>query len=369
MEEINESLYLKVLNFDDTKRKEWMANRNAYAVLFELTAKCNFNCIHCYLQNCHKATDLSTSRIKKILDILYDKGILFLTLTGGEIFTRKDFLEIYIYAKKKGFLVELFTNGYLLNDDIISVLAEYPPILVSISIYGSNNETYKKITGISGAYDKVIENCIKLKAAGIRTALKSPILTYTVDEMENMKKTAEEIGLKIVYSFEIHGTTDGSDIPINYQAGLSEALRYEFNDYFSKGKKTFIEDINISTDALQRDKYVYTCNVAMNSFVIDYTGNMLPCMKLRHKGKSIFEYDYDTIWEKFAIYKKQIASCNYVCKKCDSIYFCDICPAEMDYRYGDAEHRECRDCKAAKIRKAFYCEEIDYDEAIRLADL
>ena len=369
MEELNESLHAKLLNFDETRRIEWMNARKTYAVLFELTSGCNFNCVHCYLQNHHVKEMLSLDEIKQILDILYEKGILFITFTGGEILTRKDFADIYLYAKKKGFLVELFTNGYLFNDKIIEMLQEYPPLLVSISIYGGNNDTYQKITGITGAFDKVVENCRKLKQAGVRTALKSPIMVDTMNEMDQMQKMADEIGLQIVFSFDIHEAIDGSDVPKDFQTKLSTALKYEFDDYDSRGNGTPRRDYVAETKAIQNDKHIYTCNVAMNSFVIDYTGNMLPCMKLRHKGINLLNNQFDEIWEQFAVYKEYVASADYVCKKCDSVYFCDVCPAEMDFKYGDMEHRDCSVCKASHIRKAFYCGEVDYDEAIRMADL
>ncbi|MBR5800434.1 MAG: radical SAM protein [Lachnospiraceae bacterium] len=234
MEELNESLYSQVLKFDETTRTRWMNERKAYAVLFELTSKCNFNCVHCYLQNFHVPDELTTEQVKNILDILCEKGILFLTLTGGEILARRDFLEIYLYAKKKGFLVELFTNGYLFSDEIILALQEYPPLLVSISLYGANDNTYEKITGIKGAFSVVKENCYKLKNAGVRVALKSPILTYTLFEMQDMKQVADEMGLQIVFSFDIHDTIDGSEKPREYQTKLSDALRYEFDERIQK---------------------------------------------------------------------------------------------------------------------------------------
>ena len=137
--------------------------KNPFSVLFELTPKCNLNCIHCYLQNVHSAEQLNYEEITKILDILYEKGILFLTLTGGEILLRKDFLDIYLYAKKRGFLVELFSNGLLFSDDIINVLQKYPPLYIDITLYGACEETYRKVTKIHGAFDKVLANCRKIK--------------------------------------------------------------------------------------------------------------------------------------------------------------------------------------------------------------
>ena len=370
MEEINESLYDRILDFDSTRKAEWMRNRKPYAVLFELTPRCNFGCIHCYLQNNHNDKDvLSTEQIKDILDVLCEKGILFITFTGGEILSRSDFCDIYLYAKKKGFFVELFTNGYLLSAEIIKILQEYPPLLVSISLYGATDEIYHKVTGVQGAFTKVIANCRKLVDAGIRISLKSPILSITEPEMEQMQKVAESLGQKIVFSFEIHGTINGTNEPLDYRTSLKSMLEYEFKDYLSRISEAEVDKIEDNTRKLQNDPHIFNCNVAMNSFVIDYNGNMLPCMKLRHKGVSLFENQFDEIWENFKVYKEYLVSSANICKKCDAIYFCDTCPAEKDFICGDYEKRDCNDCKAAKIRELFYKGKIDYDEAIKMADL
>lgn len=156
MVENNEKMYLELLDFDTDKKEKWVKQRLPYSVLFELTARCNMNCVHCYLQNVHDTKELSYDKIIEIIDILYEKGIVFLTFTGGEILLRKDFVDIYLYAKKKGFLVELFTNGYLFDDKIIDVLAEYPPLLVDISLYGASENTYRKVTGLQNAFARVI---------------------------------------------------------------------------------------------------------------------------------------------------------------------------------------------------------------------
>lgn len=370
MKEINEELHVQLLNFDSEKRKKWMQNRCPFSVLFELTPVCNMSCIHCYLQKHHSEQILSYSQIIKIIDILYEKGIIFLTLTGGEIFTRKDFLDIYIYAKKKGFLVELFTNGYLVNETMIHVFKEYPPLLVDVSLYGASEATYQKITGISGAFERVISNCEKLKNAGIRVSLKSPIMSDTLPELEHMKQLAKKLEVPFVYTFEITPTIDRDESPQSYQVPLETALSYEFENYFDqlrRGDRKNISNYNeIMNDLIARD-CVYFCNVALNSFVIDYQGRMCPCMKLRHKGISLLDTNFDEIWEQFAVYSRKKASPKYICSSCEAKYYCDICPAEMDFLYGDEEFRPENACKIAEIRKAFYEKEVTYDEALQIA--
>lgn len=367
MVENNEKMYLELLDFDTDKKEKWVKQRLPYSVLFELTARCNMNCVHCYLQNVHDTKELSYDKIIEIIDILYEKGIVFLTFTGGEILLRKDFVDIYLYAKKKGFLVELFTNGYLFDDKIIDALAEYPPLLVDISLYGASENTYRKVTGLQNAFARVIQNCKKLKKAGIRVSLKSPIIDLTYPEIKDMQMLADKLQIPFVYTFEICNTIDRQDMPKMHQISLNKALEYEFANHYKqiqtegrKSKSNYDEIIN----ELRTNEKVYSCNVAVNSFAVDYNGKMCPCMKLRHRGIKLEKNNYEKIWSDFKKYSAQIATMDYKCKGCEALYYCDVCPAEMDFLYNDPEYRPENACKCAYIRKAFYENKISFDEAL-----
>ena len=90
----------------------------------ELTYRCNNKCVHCYCnlpENDEHAMqdELTTEEIKKLLDDLASMGSIWLLITGGEPLLRPDFEEIYLHAKKKGFLITLFSNGTLINENII----------------------------------------------------------------------------------------------------------------------------------------------------------------------------------------------------------------------------------------------------------
>ncbi|MGI6500019.1 MAG: radical SAM protein [Anaerostipes sp.] len=362
-----ENRYMEILDFDETKRKEWIEGRKPFSVLFELTSKCNFNCIHCYLQNNHIEDLLSYEKIIEIIDILYEKGILFLTFTGGEILTRKDFIDIYMYAKRKGFLVELFSNGYLFTDEILNVLKEFPPLLVDISLYGSSDETYEKVTGVKGAFTRVVENCKKLINHGIRISLKSPIITPILNELEKMKDIADEMGIPFVYSFEICATIDRDETPKELQVPLKCILKYEFENYYDQinnGERKAGEVNRTKIEELSKITKVYSCNVAKNSFVIDYQGRMCPCMKLRNQGIKLQKSNYQDIWNDFNRFAYIEASSKYKCKGCEDRYYCDVCPAEMEFLYGDAEYRPNIICKSAEIRRKFYEQKMTFEEAL-----
>src|SRR5579859_2454311 len=128
-------------------------------VSIEITRRCPLTCLHCY-NNLPmgdlgaKNHELTTAEHKQLLDELHAAGTLWILYTGGEIFARKDFLEIYTYAKQKGFLITLFTNGTLIDEKVADYLAQYRPLGIEITLYGATKETYERLTGITGSYER-----------------------------------------------------------------------------------------------------------------------------------------------------------------------------------------------------------------------
>ncbi len=349
MRDISEVIQESVLDFDSDRRIKWEQERKPYSVIFELTPKCNMNCIHCYLQDSHLEEQLSTEEIFELLDLLCDRGILFITFTGGEVFTRKDFLDIYMYAKRKGFFVEIFTNGSLITDSIIKVLKEYPPILVDISLYGACEETYRSVTGLEGAFSKVITNCKKLTDAGIRTALKSPILTVTYDELPEMKALAQSLGIQFRPSFEIITTIEGNAKTKGLELPVDVVLEYEFNE-----RRTRTQKLNDNEERFGKPDDLFRCKIGVTGFVIDYKGNICPCMKFRHKGQKLTRNNFDDIWRSYGEYKKLKYPEGHKCLACKAIDYCDVCPAEMDFLKNDMYYRCDSNCAYANKRYQFY---------------
>ena len=130
------------------------ANLVPLQACLELTYRCNIRCEHCYIPHRSGEGELSTDEWKRVIEQVTEAGCLFLLISGGEPFLRRDALEIYLHAKRNGLLVTLFTNGTMITPRIAEVLAEYPPFAVEVSVYGATRETYRSVTRVAGAYDQ-----------------------------------------------------------------------------------------------------------------------------------------------------------------------------------------------------------------------
>src|SRR5579862_6322496 len=93
------------------------------AVQLDLTYRCNEKCVHCYLDH-EDHGEMNTAEIKHLLDEMAAAGVLLLTLSGGEIFLRKDFFEILEHARALTFSVRLKTNAILVREREAERLAE-----------------------------------------------------------------------------------------------------------------------------------------------------------------------------------------------------------------------------------------------------
>ena len=125
----------------------------------EITHRCPLACAHCYNNlpvGDREALrrELSTDELRRIIDEIADAGCLWLLFTGGEIFARKDFLEIYTHAEQRGLLVSLFTNGTQVTPAIADYLAIWRPFAIEITLYGRTRETYERLTGVPGSFDR-----------------------------------------------------------------------------------------------------------------------------------------------------------------------------------------------------------------------
>jgi len=149
----------------------------------------------------------------------------WLLYTGGEIFARKDFLEIYTYAKQKGFLITLFTNGTLLTEAIADYLAQWPPFAIEITLYGRTRETYEALTAIPGSYDRCCAGSNCCASEGFPLKLKTVATSINKHEVLAMRQFAEEeLGVEFKMDGQINPRIDCSQSPLAVRLAPEEVV-------------------------------------------------------------------------------------------------------------------------------------------------
>lgn len=314
--------------------------RYPYSATFEVTDRCNFACVHCYINQPvgskpTRSVELTTAQVKGILDQMAAAGTLFLTLTGGDPLVRSDFPEIYKHARRLGFVVTLFTNGSLITPEIADLLADYTPRVVEITLYGATPETYDKVTRCPGAYDRAHRGIQLLLDRGIPLSLKTMLLTINRHEFEAMETFAEQLGLKFRYDRMLWPRLDGDMAPNQYQLPIEEVIKVEFRD--PDVNKEWHHLANRFTGQATRSDRVFSCAIGRRAYHIDSQGRMSACMSVRRPSYDLLQMSFQEAWEKLgalALLKRQLDT---ACRTCVLNDICDQCPGWSQAVHGDDE--------------------------------
>jgi len=232
---------------------------------FEITSNCNFNCEMCYAKTFE--SNLSKEDWFKIFSMAQKNGMLYALLTGGEIFSHPDFIEIYEYLYDLGVKVTLFTNGSLLNDMILDTIKKRPPELIAITLYGYDEDSYKSFTK-SDSFELVDKNIDLLISNNMNLLLRTIPLKSTYEELDNIISYVKSKNLSLgyfLYVSKINSNTNRlnpSEL-LDFEKRIREAFEYKPSVYKSN------------------------CGAFRNGYFINHKGLMQGCPMMPYPSKKV----------------------------------------------------------------------------------
>ena len=344
--------------FSRSIHEHYSGQRAPLNVSIEVTRRCPLECQHCYnnlaiADHEARSQELSKEEHFRLLDELVDLGCFWLLYTGGEIFARKDFLEIYTYAKRKGFLITLFTNGTLITDRIASYLKEWPPFAIEITLYGRTKETYEALTGIPGSYERCLRGVALLRDRGVPLKLKTVATTINKHEVASMKEFVEqELLLDFKFDSLINPRIDCSQSPLAVRLSPEEvvALDLYWPNVAAEHRQMAEREIRLSSSPVQSDT-VYSCGGGVNSFAIDPYGQMSICVLSHQDTYSVRSGSVSEGWKQFlARVRTRERRRTTKCTECQIRALCSMCPANGELENGDSESPVDFLCEVAHLR-------------------
>ena len=160
--------------------------------IFEVTAQCNLDCLHCY--NVWKGDanypeeHLDTKRTLAMLDqMIRQMRPRHITLTGGEPFMRRDLAEIVDFIHDRKITINLISNGSLISD---AVIAQYHGKIQvwELPLLSHRREVHDTLSGASSIFDRVSCAVAALKAAGQTVVV---VFVATALNIGDFRQTAE----------------------------------------------------------------------------------------------------------------------------------------------------------------------------------
>lgn len=169
-----------------------MNKRKLTHIRWDITTKCNLNCVHCYAANLYPyKNDLPLDKIKQIIDNMQNPGVEAIAFYGGEPLIRNDIVDIIAYCTRKEIQSMVVTNGLLL-EEVIDQLVGAGLSGVAVSLDGATSQTYEKIRG-NVHFDKIVKSFKRLSDLGIKhRAINTVIMRENVHETEQFIRLASE---------------------------------------------------------------------------------------------------------------------------------------------------------------------------------
>jgi len=188
----------------------------AYSVSWNLTQRCNLECAHCYM-SAHAAADtrgeLTTEECRRVIDeIAAVNPNVFLILTGGEPFLRKDLFDIAAYAAEKTFTTVLGTNGVLLRAREAKLMRQHGVLGASISLDSTDRVKHDAFRRLPGAWEGAVRATRVLADEGLDFSLHMSVTDWNVGEIPAMVDLAKTLGARVLNFFFLVRTGRGKDL-------------------------------------------------------------------------------------------------------------------------------------------------------------
>ncbi len=315
---------------------------------FELTPRCNLSCQMCYI--CKNAGDKEVIKqeLKAREWIMLGKsaleaGTLFIQLTGGEIFLKEDFKEIYEEYVKMGFNISLNSNGTMITPKVASWIGNIPPSQIDITLYGSSRETYAKVCGNPDGFDLTLRGVSLLLAQGINVQLRTTIIQSNLGDYEQMQEIANRLGLELgIVNYISPRRDDNLKSPTEIRLSPKDLAAFERKvfgadvpgseesmDIFNPANSYDLSKFEIAS-AYSEDA-VFPCSSGKLTYWITWDGRMVPCPNMNQPVTYPLKEGLSNAWSHLKELCNTIPVCSE-CKACSYKEQCCSCPANL---YGE----------------------------------
>ncbi len=252
----------------------------------QVTTRCNAMC----LDRCNiwatKPIDLSLDDAKFAVDVLERNGFSFVYFTGGETGLYPHLAEALKYAKKKGLLTSITTNGTIGADILVEISKNLDILSVSVDHY--NEDLWDEAKHAVGISKKAKETIRVAKNCGLKQyAITFLNPAWTVSDVENIVHYVnDELGVSFALSYPYASQNTGTftvggnlchshfQTQANLRNMVAKVLQMKLLGSDVATVSGYLRDVVRAHDGLPIH---YPCTAGRTSLVIDCTLNVFPC--------------------------------------------------------------------------------------------
>ena len=326
-----------------------LARNIPLSVQLDLTYRCNERCVHCYLDH-EDHGEMTTAEIKHLLDEMADAGVFILTLSGGEIFLRKDFFEILEYARlERQFCVKLKTNAIMIHERQAAKIRDVGVESIQISIYSHRPEVHDAITLVPGSLQRSLDAARFLKSQGLRVIFANVLMLQNLQDYQGVRELAEELGVECTLDPTITPMMDGDRSVLSLGVDQT-ALRQVFRDQALVGDVE--EFCTIAAPADENALSALPCSAGHTACYVSPYGDVFPCVQFPLPTGNVRKERFLDIW-RYSERMNEVRSIRLkdltTCTSCSHVGSCTRCPG-LAFMEGNMRGPSSQDCEKSFAR-------------------
>jgi MoaA/NifB/PqqE/SkfB family radical SAM enzyme len=190
--------------------KDGRADRLPIGAVYEATMRCNLHCEFCYVIDFLNIEgewrqEMTVERLRQAFP---DQPGFQVSLTGGEIFMRKDIMSVLDLFREKGYSCGyLTTNGTIINEERAEALADLAAAgflrHISVSVDGPG-ELHDRARGLKGTFERTcaglrrLQDAARRKHAPLRVSINTTVAQESLEALDAMVDVAGELGVDAI---------------------------------------------------------------------------------------------------------------------------------------------------------------------------
>jgi MoaA/NifB/PqqE/SkfB family radical SAM enzyme len=189
------------------REKTGVADRVPAGVVYEATMRCNLKCAFCYVGDLLNLEGewRQELTVEALRTAFPEKKGLSVSLTGGEVFVRKDVEQVLDLFREKGYACGyLTTNGTAITEARAAALADLALAgfvkHISVSIDGPG-ELHDAARGVKGTFERTatglrrLQVAARARRAALKVSINTTVTRESLDALEEMVPVAIELGV------------------------------------------------------------------------------------------------------------------------------------------------------------------------------
>ena len=250
-----------------------------------------------------------------------------------------EFETIWKELSRMGFFITLQTNASMIQGRVANLLEQYPPGSVKITLYGTDDDIYKKVCRVEKGFTRT--------DAGIRTLkeLKIPIKLVSTVIQQN-----QDDAMKMAFYAYMHG------FPWAGTGSIRKSVRgvdYDVQDLLIKESSKESGGTMIQSDSAKKKvvdmsrKPCTYCRDYRVGYWILWDGTMSFCSFINETGLSVRELSFLQTWKQL-VELEDTLEWPEECHICSVKDECDKCAATLVTECGSLY----------KVKKGFCCDKV-----------